>query len=435
MTNQDTNPEAAGHPTDPDEPSRTPPAVPSAAADPARWGRVDDAGTVYVRTDDGERSVGSWQAGDATEGLEHFARKFDDLRTEAELLESRLSTQAGDPKQTLTSARHLRDRATGADVVGDLDALHRRIEHVIARAEHAVEQAKQAREQARAEATARKEALVAEAEQIAAESTNWKSAGDRLRQMLDEWKSIRGVDRKTDEQLWRRFSKARDAFSRRRGSHFAELDRQRAAAKSRKQELVAEAESLTESTDWVETAQRYKNLMSEWKAAGRAPKDSEEALWKRFRAAQDRFFSRRSEAYAARDAEFQENARQKEALLAEAEQIDPSAGLEAAQQQLQRIQQQWDGIGKVPRDRMRELEGRLRTVVDRVRSAADARWRRTDPEAQARVAQFRERVEQFESQAAKARAAGDEKRAQQAEQQAQQWREWLTAAEQALADR
>ncbi len=158
-------------------------------------------------------------------------------------------------------------------------------------------------------------------------------------------------------------------------------------------------------------------------------------MWKRFRAAQDRFFSRRSEAYSARDAEFQENARQKEALLGEAEQIDPSAGLEAAQQQLQRVQQQWDGIGKVPRERMRELEGRLRAVVDRVRSAADARWRRTDPEAQARVDQFRERVEQFDAQAAKARSAGDEKRAQQAEQQAQQWREWLAAAEQALADR
>jgi hypothetical protein len=442
MTHQDTTPEtAASHTTAADSPTgRTgsptaAPAVPTATADPARWGRVDADGTVYVRTSEGERAVGSWQAGEATEGLAHFARKFDDLRTEVELLETRLTTHAGEPKQTLTSAKHLRDGLDDAAVVGDLTALAARVHHVIERAEQAVEAAKAEKEQARADAVARKEALVVEAEQIGAEATHWKSAGDRLRTILDEWKTIRGVDRKTDEQLWRRFSKARDAFNRRRGSHFAELDRQRAAAKTRKQELVEEAESLTESTDWGATANRYKQLMSEWKAAGRAPKDSDEALWQRFRTAQDAFFARRSEAFSERDAEFAENARLKEELLAEAEQIDPSAGLKAAEAQLHRIQHRWDEIGKVPRERMRELEGRLRSVADRVRSASDAQWRRTDPEAQARVDQFRERVEQFEAQVNKARAAGDERRAKKAEEQAQQWREWLAAAEQALASR
>ena len=442
MTHEDTTPEAVaskaahadsttGQPGSP----TAPPVVPAASTDPATRGRVDADGTVFVFTPEGERAVGSWQAGDATEGLAHFARKFDDLLTEAELLETRLSTHAGEPKHTLTSAKHLRDGLDEAAVVGDLAKLRERVEHLMGRAEQAVHDAKAEKEQARADAIAHKEALVAEAEQIGAEATHWKNAGDRLRAILDEWKTVRGVDRKTDEQLWRRFSKARDAFNRRRGSHFAELDRQRAAAKTRKQELVEEAESLTESTDWGATAGRYKQLMADWKAAGRAPKDSDEALWQRFRAAQDKFFARRSEAFSERDAEFAENARRKEELLAEAEQIDPSADLKAAQAQLHRLQQRWDEIGKVPRERMRELEGKLRAVADRVRSASETQWRRTDPEAQARVEQFRERVEQFEAQAEKARASGDDRRAKQAEQQAEQWREWLAAAEQALASR
>ena len=440
MTHQDTTPETVASKATDSTSGKTgspsaAPAVPHASADPAQWGRVDGEGTVYVRTADGERAVGSWQAGDATEGLAHYARKFDDMLTEVELLETRLSTHAGEPKHTLTSAKHVRDSLAEAAVVGDLVALAARVEHVVARAEEAVEHAKVEKEQARADAVARKEALAAEAEQIGAEATHWKNAGDRLRAILDEWKTIRGVDRKTDEQLWRRFSKARDAFNRRRGSHFAELDRQRAAAKGRKQELVEEAESLTDSTDWGPTANRYKQLMAEWKAAGRAPKDSDDALWQRFRTAQDRFFSRRSEAFSERDAEFAANAKLKEELLVEAEQINPSADLKAAQSQLQRVQERWDEIGKVPRERMRELEGRLRGVADKVRDAADAQWRRTDPEAQARVDQFRERVEQFETQAEKARAAGDERRAKKADEQAQQWREWLAAAEQALADR
>jgi hypothetical protein len=412
------------------------PAPLSAEQHPDRWGRVDPDGTVYVRTADGERAVGSWQAGAPAEGLVHFARRFDDLRTEAELLHSRLESGAGDPKQALTSAKHLRESLAEAAVVGDLAGLALRCDYVIARAEVAVAAGKQAREAARAEAVTRKQALVTEAETIAAEATQWKVAGDRLREILEEWKAVKGVDRKTDEQLWKRFAKARDTFNRRRGSHFAELDRTRAAARTRKQELVDEAESLVDSDDWAPTANRYKQLMVEWKAAGRAPKDADDALWQRFRGAQDAFFARRSAVFDERDAEFVANAERKEKLLAEAEGIDPgSMGLEAARSALHRIQDQWDQVGKVPRERIRELEGKLRAVEDRVRSAADAQWRRTDPEAEARAAQFRERVEQFEAQAAKARAAGDRRRAEQAEAQAAQWREWLAAAEQAVASR
>jgi hypothetical protein len=412
-----------------------PPTVPVASEDPSRWGRVDEDGTVYVNTAEGTRTVGSWQAGDPAEGLAHFARRFDDLRTEVELLVARIDSGAGDPKQALTSAKHLRDGLAEAAAVGDLAGLFARADYAVSKAEHAMRAAKAAREEARAAAVAHKETLVEEAERIANESTQWKAAGDRLREILEEWKTVRGVDRKTDEQLWRRFSRARDAFNRRRGSHFAELDRQRANAKARKQELVDEAEQIADSDDWGQTAARYKELMAEWKAAGRAPKDADDALWQRFRGAQDKFFSRRSAAFSERDAEFAENAKRKEELLAEAEQIDPSGDLEAARNHLYKIQERWDSIGKVPRERLRELEGRLRSVEEKVRSAVDAQWRRTDPEAQARVEQFRERVEQFESQAAKARSAGDTRRAERAEAQAAQWREWLAAAEQAVASR
>ncbi|WP_216208047.1 DUF349 domain-containing protein [Amycolatopsis aidingensis] len=411
------------------------PTVPPAEPSPARWGRIDDEGKVYLHDQDGERVIGVWQAGTAEEGLLHFARRFDDLRTEVELLETRLSSGAGDPKQALTSATQLRDGLPDAAVVGDIASLRALIEHVITHAERAQAAAKEEREQARAEAVARKQALAEEAEQIAAESTQWKSAGDRLRTILDEWKTIKGVDRKTDDELWKRFSKARESFNRRRGSHFAELDKQRAAAKARKEELIAEAESLSDSEDWGPTAGRYKELMAEWKAAGRAPKDSDEALWQRFRAAQDKFFARRSAVFSERDAEFAANATRKEELLAEAEKIDPAANLDSAKAQLRKIQDAWDEIGKVPRERIRELDGRLKAVQDRVRGAEDSKWRRTDPEAQARAAQFRERVEQFESQAAKARANGDERRAKKAEEQAAQWREWMEAAERAVADR
>ncbi|MHA6793724.1 DUF349 domain-containing protein [Pseudonocardia bannensis] len=420
-------------------PATAPPAagaspVAAASADPARWGRVDAEGTIYLRTADGERVVGSWQAGAPEEGLAHFARRFDDLLTEVELLAARLTAGGGDPKHALTSARTLRDGLADAAVVGDVDGLRRRLDELVAQAEVSVGAARSARDAQRAAAVARKEALADEAEQLAAEATQWKQAGDRFKAILDEWRTIRGIDRKTDEALWKRFSKAREAFNRRRGSHFADLDRQRAGAKARKEELVLEAEALADSTDWGPAAARYRDLMAEWKAAGRAQKDADDALWQRFRTAQDAFFARRAETFAERDAEFVANAEAKKALLNEAEKIDV-ADPDAARAALRSIQERWEEIGKVPRDDVRPLEARLRAVEEKVREAADRQWRRTDPEAEARVAQFRDRVAQFEAQAEKARAAGDIRRAEQAQGQADQWREWLTTAEQAVQGR
>ena len=115
-------------------------------------------------------------------------------------------------------------------------------------------------------------------------STQWKAAGDRLREILEEWRTITGLDRKTDDALWKRYSAARETFNRRRGSHFAELDRERAGARQAKEALCERAEELADSTDWGATGAAFRDLLTEWKAAGRAAKDVDDALWQRFKA-------------------------------------------------------------------------------------------------------------------------------------------------------
>ncbi|NDV09090.1 DUF349 domain-containing protein, partial [Rhodococcus sp. IEGM 248] len=404
-----------------------------AHSDPSKFGRVDDDGTAWVKTADGERQIGSWQAGDSAEGLAHFGRRFDDLATEVALLEARLSSGAGDAKKTKAAALALAESLPTAAVIGDIDSLAARLDVIIAGSDEAAAHAKHEKELSRQAHTERKEALAAEAEQIGAESTQWKAAGDRLREILDEWKTIRGIDRKVDDALWKRYSKAREAFNRRRGAHFAELDRERAAAKTKKEELVERAEALSDSTDWGPTAGAFRDLLAEWKAAGRAPREADDNLWKRFKGAQDVFFAARNAASSERDAEFEENAVAKEELLKNAGHIDPAKDIDAARAALRDLQEKWDAIGKVPRERMHDLEGKLRAIEKRVRDAADEEWRRTDPEALARAAQFRERVTQFEEQAAKATAAGKTKDAESALAQAQQWREWAEAAEGAVS--
>src|SRR5690625_1056579 len=242
-------------------------------SDPAKWGRVDEQGTVFVRTADGEREVGSWQAGTPEEGLAHFGARYDDLATEVELLEARLKAHPDEAEAIKNTAAELKQTVPTAAVVGDLAALEQRLEAIQEHSVKAGEQAAADKARRREEAIAAKEKLAAEAEEIAENSTEWKVAGDRIREILNEWKKIKGIDRKTDDGLWKRYSRARDAFNRRRGAHFAELDRGRAAARKKKEELVERAEALKTSTDWGATARAYRDLMAEWKAAGRAPRE------------------------------------------------------------------------------------------------------------------------------------------------------------------
>ncbi|GIG72882.1 DUF349 domain-containing protein [Planosporangium flavigriseum] len=398
-------------------------------SEPTTFGRIDADGTVYLKTAAGERVVGSWQAGTPEEGLAHFARRFADLVTEVDLIEARLGSGTADAAHSLSTIRRLRGSLDTAHVIGDVDGLAARLDKLATIAEEKAGAARAARDAARVEAAARKTALVEEAEKIAAEATGWKAAGDRLKEILDEWKTIHGVDKKTDGELWKRYAAARDGFTRRRGAHFAVLDASRKQAQGRKDELVAEAESLADSTEWNATATRLKELMSEWKAAPRASKEAEQKLWERFRAAQDTFFSRRSEVFSARDAELKGHLDRKQELLAQAEAIDVDADPRAAQAKLREIQGQWHDIGRVPRDAAAGLDRRLRAIEDRVKHAMDAAWRRTAPEESPLLAQMREQVAEAEQRLAKAQAAGDARRIREAQQALEAKRKFLALAE------
>jgi hypothetical protein len=395
------------------------------------FGRVDEDGTVYVKTAGGERVVGSWQAGTPDEGLAHYARRFADLVTEVDLIEARLATGAADPGHTLSSLRRLRTSLDDARVVGDLDGLASRLDKLTGVAEEKAGEARAARDAARVEALARKTTLVEEAEKIAAEATQWKAAGDRMREILDEWKTIKGIEKKADGELWKRYSAARDAFTRRRGTHFASLDAQRKQATGRKEELVSVAESLADSTDWAATANRLKELMGEWKAAPRATKDVEQKLWERFRAAQDAFFTRRGEIFSARDAEHKASLERKQALLAEAEALDIDADPRAAQAQLREIQGKWHDAGRAPRELASGLDRRLRAVEEKIRTAMESAWRRTPPESSPLLAQMREQVAEAEQRLARAQASGDTRRVREAEHALAAKRQFLDLAEHA----
>lgn len=378
------------------------------------WGRVDETGTVYVRTSEGEQVVGSWQAGTPEEALAYFERKYEGLVVEIGLLEKRVRTTDLSAKDAQTAIDHLRTQVDEHHAVGDLGALRVRLDKLVETVESRREERKAQKAKQTDEARAAKDALVVEAEQLA-QSDQWRSAGERLRALVDIWKGLPRLDRKSDDELWHRFSHARSAFSKRRKAHFASLDAQREDARKVKEKLVAEAESLSKSTDWGPTAARYRELMADWKAAGRAQRESEDDLWNRFRGAQDVFFAARSEVFAERDAEQTENLKLKEELADEAEKLVPITDLKAARAAFRSLNERWEAIGHVPRDARPKVEGRMHTVERAIQEAEEGEWRRTNPEARARAAgltgQLQAAVDKLRTQIDAARAAGNNAKA------------------------
>lgn len=317
-------------------------------------------------------------------------------------------------KDAQTAVDHLREQVDAHHAVGDLEALQARLDQLVALVETRREERKAQRAKQSDEARGAKEALVAEAEELA-RSDQWRAAGERLRSLVDTWKGLPRLDRKSDDELWHRFSHARSAFSKRRKQHFAQLDAQREEARRIKERLVSEAEALSNSTDWGPTAARYRDLMSEWKAAGRAQREHEDDLWNRFRGAQDVFFAARSSVFAERDAEQSENLKLKEELVTEAEKLVPVTDLKSARAAFRSVNERWEAIGHVPRDARPKVEGRMHAVERALQEAEEAEWRRTNPEARARAegltGQLQAAVDKLRSQVEQARAQGNDAKA------------------------
>ena len=408
-------------------------------SDSARFGRVADDGTVFVRVGEEEREVGSYPGASPDEALQYFARKYDELAGSADLLEARLANPDVSAKEVEGGLATLREHIGQGGVVGDLAALEATVGRIEAGlADKRAAEAEQ-RQQARARAAEEREAIVVEAERIAAQppgSTQWKRSSEQMRGLLDRWKqhqrSAAKLDKATETALWQRFSHARNSFDKARRAWFAEQETSRGDARAAKEQLVAEAEALSDSTDWGPTARAYKQLMDRWRSAGRANRADDDALWERFRAAQDAFFTRKDEVAAAEDEVFRSNLAVKEQLLVDAEALLPITDLDAAKVTLRSVQERWDAAGKVPRGDLERVEKRMRRVESAVREAEDAKWRRTNPEAAARarslVDQLEGSVAGIEKDLAAAEAAGDETRAASARERLATQQQWLAQA-------
>ncbi len=399
------------------------------------WGRVDETGTVFVREESGERAVGQFPDGTPEEALAYFERKFVELAGQVTLLEQRArrGAPAADVAKAVTA---LRKNLENANAVGDLALLRSRLEALVGTVTQLTEKQNEESKAAAEAALAERTALVVEAETLAAQDpakAQWKQVTATLDDIFARWQKHQQdgprLPKTETNELWKRFRAARSTIDQHRKAFFAELDSTHRDARGKKQELVTKAEALVpQGSDGISA---YRSLLDDWKAAGRAGKKTDDALWAKFKAAGDALYAAKSEIDAKDNIEFEANLVVKLELLDEAEKLLTVTDRDAAKSALASIQKRWDAAGKVPRDKVKPIEDRLRKVETAVRKLDEEHWQRSDPEKQARseglASQLHEAISRLERELENAKAGGDKTKVEAAQEALDARKAWLKA--------
>lgn len=397
------------------------------------WGRVDENRTVFVREGDSEREVGQFPDGTAEEALAYYERKFADLAGVVTLLEARVArgTASGDVAELVSK---LQEQLVAPAAVGDLNSLRARVEKLGGKASELTEKQQAEREAAKQQAVEQREAIVAEAERLSAQpeqSIRWKETGQAFEQLFNDWQAAqRGgpqLPKSVADALWKRFRSARQTFDTARRAHFAQLDATNKDVKHRKERLISQAEAL--APRGIDGIPAYRTLLDEWKTAGRASRKLDDQLWARFKAAGDLLYQAKAAEVAQTNEEYAANLTAKQALLDEyADGLLAQTDRVAARKRLTELQLKWDEVGRVPRESVRDIEGRIRKIEDHVKSLEDEHWRKTNPETKARSEGLRGQLEASIAELkAEIENAKDAKSKKEAEQKLATQESWLAA--------
>ncbi|WP_435527279.1 DUF349 domain-containing protein [Microbacterium aurantiacum] len=407
------------------------------AASTEPWGRVDDDGTVSVREAAGWRVVGQYPDGSTEEALAYFERKYADLASEVTLLEVRHRRGGASASDLRSAAKTVAGKLDGAAAVGDLASLEARVAALVDALAAASETEAAAAREAVDEAVRERTAVVEAAEALAARdprTVQWKQASAEMTALFDQWQSQQQngprLPKATAQQLWKRFRDARASVDKHRREFYAELDEAHKAVRDRKTRLVERAEALAPRGE--EGIPAYRDLLDEWKGAGRAGKKADDALWARFKAAGDALYSARGEREAADAEASREKIEAKRALLVEAGAVADERDIAKARQLLTGIQRRWDEIGRVfPRDAERALDDDLRKIEQALRGREEVDWKRNNPETKARAndmtRQLTDAIAKLEADVATAEASGDKKALARATEALEARRAWLSA--------
>ena len=397
------------------------------------FGRVDDNGNIYVVDAGVERLIGSQPELTPENALALYVKKYDDLAASVRLLEQRVKAKA-DAKSINKSAEKILLDLKEPMAIGDLASLRERVTAVqTSIASLLAESVEKHAEEVKAALIAREE-IVLQAEKIATQDpqkTNYKQASAKMLELFTTWQAMQKtstkVSKKAADDLWHRFSKARNTFDSNKRSYFSSQDVLVKASKNAKSDLVAKAEALV--VKGADAAVAYRELLEAWKTLPKTKTKADDSLWAKFKAAGDAIYAAKSAKVESDNIAFAANLKIKLELLEEAEKIDVS-NLESAKTAMKSIQARWEKAGKVPRDSIRTIDDRLKAVEQKIKGIEQENWRKTDPATIDRTNSVRSQLEssiaKLEAELAQAQQSNDAGKIAKATEALETKKAWLT---------
>ncbi len=402
------------------------------------YGRVDEDNNVYVLDNGTERKVGQYPGVSMAEALSYFERKFADLEANVRILEQRVKGKA-DAASIGKAASKLAAELVEPAVVGNIQELRNRVAAIAPSIEQLKKDKNEASEKLVSDTLSLRRDIATRAQALAdkdPKKTQWKSASLQMNELFASWqqsqKDAPKIPRKDSEPIWKSFSQARTKFESNKRAYFSALTAESKTVRAKKTALVAQAEALVAKGS--DSANEYRKLLDQWKLAGRSQGSQDDQLWDRFKAAGDSIYAVRKEALAKEDIEYKANYEAKLLIIAEAEKLDPASNLAEAKKQLLLLQTRYEKAGKVPKDKIRETDDRMRAVERRVKDAEQEHWRKSDPAAIERtngvLSQLEDSITKLEQELKTAEAANDGSKIQKAKQALEARRSWLEVVKQ-----
>ena len=401
-------------------------------------GRVDEENNVYVFDNGSERKVGQYPGVSMEEALAYFERKFSELEANVRILEQRVKSKA-DAASISKAAQKLSADLAEPGAVGNIQELRDRVANISPSIEQMKKEKSEASEKAATQALATRRDIAAKAQELAdkdPKKTQWKAASAQMNELFEKWqqsqKDAPRISRKDSEPIWKLFSQARTKFEANKRAFFSALSAESKNVRAKKTALVAQAEALV--AKGADSASEYRKLLDQWKLSGRSQGAQDDQLWDRFKTAGDSIYAVRKEVIAKESVEFKANYDAKLLIIAEAEKLDPLTNLAEAKKQLLLIQNRYEKAGKVPKDKIRETDDRMRAVEKKIKDAEQENWRKSDPAAIERtngvLSQLEQSIAKLELDLKAAEAANDSSKIQIAKEALEARRSWLTVVKQ-----
>ncbi len=194
---------------------------------------------------------------------------------------------------------------------------------------------------------------------------DWDQRSDEMKELQKIWKTIGFAPRKDNNKIYDRFRSACDQFFNKKREFYAKNREEQSNNLQRKTDLCIQAEALKDSTEWKKTTEDLIELQKRWKQIGPVPKKYSDSVWKRFRAACDEFFNRKSEHFENIDSKYEDNLKLKETLIQDIKAFTLSSNVEDNLEQLKDFQRRWAEIGFVPIKKKDEIQQRYREVINK----------------------------------------------------------------------